>query len=228
MTAVAAAVMLPAALALAGCSSVVSGTAVAANSQAGSLHHVAASLSSLLPAPGAFPAPYTAVVLPPPAAAEAAHDLVGIAAGATVTPPSCQPPAQDYSADGTAIIVGTDNSTRSTITIELARVTEPLSQRRDQLRECTKVTVRKNGNTATLRSELTPPPPIDADDTLAVRQTLTSGKAVKPLKQSMLSLVAQVGDVRITATFMTFGSNRPDTATLDQIFTDVVGKVRRS
>lgn len=42
----------------------------------------------------------------------------------------------------------------------------------------------------------------------------------------MLTLMAQVGDVRIAVTLMTFGATKPSTAPLDEAFTAAVQKVR--
>ncbi|XGU20096.1 hypothetical protein ACETU7_02425 [Rhodococcus sp. 3Y1] len=42
----------------------------------------------------------------------------------------------------------------------------------------------------------------------------------------MLTLIAQVGDVRVATTLMTFGSATPSTAPLDQAFTAAVQKVK--
>ena len=60
-------------------------------------------------------------MLPPQAVAQAAADLGGIPAGAKVDPAGCKPPTQDYGPDGTAMIVGTDNANRATISVELMR-----------------------------------------------------------------------------------------------------------
>ena len=39
-------------------------------------------------------------------------------------------------------------------------------------------------------------------------------------------VVGQVDDVRITATYMSFGEGEPDTATLDLVFREAVQKVK--
>ena len=44
--------------------------------------------------------------------------------------------------------------------------------------------------------------------------------------QTMLTLIAQVGDVRVATTLMTFGAATPSTAPLDQAFTAAVQKVK--
>jgi hypothetical protein len=42
-----------------------------------------------------------------------------------------------------------------------------------------------------------------------------------------LTLAAQVGDVRLTTTWLHTGTQSPDTQSLDTLFTDAVLKVRR-
>ena len=42
----------------------------------------------------------------------------------------------------------------------------------------------------------------------------------------MLTLLAQVGDVRIAATYMSFEQGATDGATLDEVFTAAVQKVK--
>ncbi|MFF0814037.1 sensor domain-containing protein [Rhodococcus sp. NPDC003318] len=228
------------ALALAGCSSNVSGSAEPAagavsgnmgggagggGTGGGTITPIAAPLSSMLLAPEDFPAPYQAIVLPDQAVEQAAEDLDGIPSGAKVDPPGCKPPAQNFGPDGTALIVGTDNAARATISIELTRVDEPLSAREAEIAECLEVTTTKDGATATVTTTLLPAPPLNADDTMALRQTVSSGADGTAVTQSMLRLVAQVDDVRISATYMTFGDGKPDSATLDQLFTEAVQKV---
>lgn len=214
------------ALVLVGCSSTVTGTP---EPSAGGTTSSASGvdLNTLLIDPSIFPAPYDALVLPQQAISQAAPDLSGIPAGAEVSPAGCKPADQDYGPTGTAMIVGTDNASRSTISVELTAVDEPLSARQEQLEQCEEVTATKSGATSTVTSTLTPPPPIGADDTLAVRQTVASGAGGDAITQSMLTLMAQIDGVRVSATFMSFGSETPDTTTLDQLFTAAVQKVKQ-
>ncbi|MGF7124940.1 MULTISPECIES: sensor domain-containing protein [unclassified Rhodococcus (in: high G+C Gram-positive bacteria)] len=217
---IAAAVLLGSAVLLTGCSEAVTGTPLSDESVAAD----ARPLGDLLLDPAAFPPQYPAVVLPPQAVSQAAPDLTGIAPGAKVEPAGCKPPVQDYGPDGTAMVVGTDNANRSTITIELIRVATPLVELGAQLSECPEVTATRNGVDSVVRTTLTPPPPIDADDTLALRRSVSSGQGDQAVTQSMLTLIAQVDDVRVQATFMSFGADA-DTAALDELFTAAVLKV---
>lgn len=214
-----------AALTLAACGSDVTGTPEPAGQGASvsSEPSGGSDLDALLVDPTVFPSPYEAIVLPPQAIAQASPDLTGIPAGAEVSPAGCKP--AEVQPDGAALIVGTDNANRATISVELTSVDEPLSVREEQLKQCSEVQASKSGATSTIRSTVTPAPPINADETLAVRQTVTSGAGSDAVTQSMLTLMAQVGDVRIAATYMSFGGESTDAATLDEIFTAAVQKV---
>ncbi|MEV0292702.1 sensor domain-containing protein [Nocardia sp. NPDC050710] len=211
---------------LAGCGGAVTGRPVAAEQTVVS-RHIDAQLGSLLPDPSQFPGKYPAVVLPAEAAAQAAGDLNGIARGATVQPDGCVPPQQSFGPDQTAIVVGTDNDTRATMTVELTRTRQPLSALRTQLKRCGELRVNRAGATTTVRTELQAPPPVEADDTLALRRTVAPDSGGAGLTQSMQTLTGQVGDVRITVTYMIFSDGQADTASLDELFTTAVQKVRK-
>ncbi|MFC4602842.1 sensor domain-containing protein [Rhodococcus kronopolitis] len=216
-----------ASLALAGCSSTVAGVAAPDSSAAlvGTTAPIEAPLSSMLLTPADFPAPYEAIVLPAQAVSQAAGDLSGFPAGAKVDPAGCKPPSQDYGENGTAMIVGTDNAQRATISVELMRTATPLSVRAQEIGRCSEVVTTKNGAQATVKTTVVPAPPLNADDTLALRQTVTSGEGAETVTQSTLTLLAQVRDVRVSATYMSFGTGAPDSAALDQVFTEAVQRV---
>jgi hypothetical protein len=76
--------------------------------------------------------------------------------------------------------------------------------------------------------DLPPAPPVDADDSYAVDQTVTTQSSEQPDSRT-LTLVALVGDVRVTASWQHHGSSdgTPDTQALDALFTDAVLKVRQ-
>lgn len=210
---------------LAGCGTTVSGEPVA-QSAGSAPRHVPADLKSMLIEPTAFPAPYTALELPPQEASQAAQDLSGVAAGAKVDPPGCTAPQRKKSGEQPVVAVGTDNAKRATISVELARATDALGAFEDRVKQCPDVTTTIEGATASVRSELLPPPPLDADSTLALSRSIRSGVGSTQVTQSMLTLIAQIGDVRVSATHMTFGGDKPDTAALDQVFTEAVQRVR--
>ncbi|MBP2190407.1 sensor domain-containing protein [Nocardia goodfellowii] len=188
---------------------------------------VAAGLEDLLPTQEQFPAGYSVVVLPPEAAAQAAGDLTGIARGATVTPTGCEPPEQRFGPDQTAVAVGTDGDARATVTVELARTRQALSALREQLSGCSRIRVSQGGAITTVATHLDPAPPVDADDSIALRRTVIPDLGGLGSNQSMRTLLGQIGDVRITVTYMTFGASKPDTAALDQLFTTTVRQVRK-
>jgi hypothetical protein len=76
-----------------------------------------------------------------------------------------------------------------------------------------------------------PAPPVDADATYAVDQTVTAESSGS--MRRTLTLAAQIGDVRVSATWLHEGTREttpdvaPDTQALDTLFTDAVLKVRR-
>ncbi|MBF6185581.1 sensor domain-containing protein [Nocardia farcinica] len=212
---------------LAACGGTVTGQPVAVQ-QTAVTRHVDAQLATLLPDPGQFPPRYPAVVLPAEAAAQAAGDLDGVARGATVQPKDCTPPEQQYGPDHTAVAVGTDDAARATLTVELVRTRIPLSALGEQLRRCGEIRVTGAGPTTTVRTTLDPAPPVDADDTVALRRTVAPDVGGVGLTQTMRTLAAQIGDVRILVTYMTFGDGPADTAALDELFTTAVLKVRKA
>ncbi|WP_223885510.1 DUF5642 family protein [Nocardia colli] len=211
---------------LAGCGSTVDGHPVAGEQTVVS-RHVGAALPALLVEPGQFPARYAAVVLPAEAAAQAAGDLTGIGRGGRVQPERCVPPQQEFGADKTAIAVGTDDAARATITVELTRTAQPLAVLRSQLKQCGSVQVSRGAAMTTVTTELDPAPPIDADDTVAFRRTVQPDVGGAGLKQAMRTLAGQVGDVRITVTYMSFSGAEPDMTAMDQLFTTAVQRVQK-
>jgi hypothetical protein len=211
---------------LTGCGSTVGGQPLAAESS-GAMRHVGAQLSTLLPTAAQFPARYAAVTLPPEAAAQAAGDLTGTGRGAVVQPDGCSPAVPQLGPDQTAVAVGTDNDSRTTMTVELTRTGQPLTALKEQVRRCQQVRVSRAGANTTVTTELQAPPPVDADDTLALRRTVAPEVNAAGLTQSMQTLTGQVGDVRIAVTYMTFGGGAVDTVGLDELFTTAVGKVTK-
>uniref|UniRef100_UPI0037CB5BD9 DUF5642 family protein n=1 Tax=Rhodococcus oxybenzonivorans TaxID=1990687 RepID=UPI0037CB5BD9 len=219
------AVLAAVAGALASCASEVPGVAQPSSSIAAGVPS-GKGLSALLLEPSDFPSKYLAIVLPPHAVSMAAPDLAGVPQDAVVDPSECAPPTQDYGPTGTVMAVGTDNASRSTITVELAKTDTPLDELEQQTANCGEMTVTASGAESTVATDIMPAPPIRADDTLALRRTVRSGSDGDKVTQSMLTLIAQVGDVRVSATFMSFGHATADTSALDDVFTKAVQKVR--
>ncbi|MFD4368267.1 DUF5642 family protein [Rhodococcus sp. NPDC058521] len=212
--------------ALTSCGSDVSGVAQPAQRASGGSSDT--ELSKLLLEPSEFPGGFDTVVLPPQAVSMAAPDLTGVPQNAKVEPARCVPPEQEYGPTSTAMAVGTNNATRATITVELTRAQATIGELKDQAEDCSSFTVTSSGAKSTVTTDIVPPPPVDADDTLALRRTVASGESGGEVVQSMTTLMGEVGDVRISATLMSFGSGKPELAPLDEAFTAAVQKVKQS
>ncbi|MEZ7238083.1 sensor domain-containing protein [Rhodococcus sp. GXMU-t2271] len=215
----------------AGCSSTVGGTPQpepAALATTGDAATASRPLAELLLPPEEFPEPYDAVVLPPQAVAQAAPDLTGVPEGAKVDPPGCLPPPQNFGPDGTAMVVGTDNDSRATISVELVAVTDQLAAYRERLAECPVVAATRRGVTATVTTTIDPsaPPAAPGVETFAFTRTVRSGEGREVVTQSMTSRIAQIGDVRVLVTYMSFGAGPADTDGLTQVFDASVERVR--
>ncbi|MFJ4649872.1 sensor domain-containing protein [Nocardia sp. NPDC088792] len=208
---------------LAACGTTVSGHPVASRSPITAVQ-TDGGLARLLPDPSQFPSSYTAIALPPDSAGEAAADLEGMLPGATVDPAACAPATPTA---GPVVSVGTDDNTRSTLTVELIRTDKKLSSVRDQLQQCGTVRIGHAGTTATVTTKMDPAPPSNADDTLALNRTVESARGGPGLTRSMQTLLGQIGDVRVSVTYMTFGDGKPDTGALDALFTTALRKVRK-
>lgn len=181
----------------------------------------------MLPTAAQFPDGYPAVALPGAEAVHADQDLSGIPSGATVDPAGCagSPPSDPGQI---AAVVGTDDDTRASITVELIRTTDPLARLRAQLQRCGTVHAQRGLLTNTVVTQLDPSAPVDADDSLAWSRTVSGQRGGPGLTRSMRTLAAQIGDVRVLATYLSFGDGRPDMDALDQVFTAAVGDVRKA
>lgn len=202
---------------LVGCGSTVAGHPVAVPP----VGHVAAPLPSLLPRPTEFPPQYTTVVLGPEQAREAAADLTGIPAGSQVEPVECAAAP----ADADATMVGTNDTERATITVELRHTDEPLAALRGRLRRCAVVRARHGALATTVVTQWDPLGSSSADEALAVRRTV-AGPGSAPWHQTMQVRVGQVKDVRISATYLTFTTAPADIVGLERVFAAAVAAVR--
>ncbi|MRH89670.1 sensor domain-containing protein [Nocardia sp. SYP-A9097] len=213
-----------AAVVLAGCGdSTISGNPTASQSSV-TIVHTDSGLTRLLPGASQFPSHYEAVTLPVDAAGQAAGDLDGVLPGATIDPATCAPQAPTA---GPVVMVGTDDHARATLTVELVRTDQNLATLRDQLQRCGTVKVARAGANATITTEMDPPPPLDADDTLALRRTVSSESGSAGMTRHMQTLLGQIGDVRINVTYMSFSDGKADAESLDTLFTTAVTKVRK-
>ncbi|WP_024806065.1 DUF5642 family protein [Nocardia sp. BMG51109] len=212
---------------LAGCGSTVAGHPTAAR-QTAITRRIGVPLADLLPGPDRFPARYAAVVLSPEQARRAAADLAGVPPGAQADPAECVPPQRGFDTDRTAVVVGTDDGARATLTVELSRAEEPLARLREQLRGCELVRVQHGPVANAVVTQLDPPPSVDADDALALHRTVSGPVSGPGLTQSMHTELAQIGDVRINATYLSFDGRAPDGAALAGVFGAAVDNVRKS
>ncbi|MFE6925734.1 sensor domain-containing protein [Nocardia sp. NPDC057663] len=212
--------------ALAGCGQSISGTPVAQSAMA--VRHVDGALADLLPGPQQFPARYPAVVLPPQVAAAAAGDLDGVGAGATVSPADCTPPEPEAGAEPAAVVVGSDDASRATLTVELSRTAEQFARLRDRLGECEQIRVGRAGAESTVTTVLGKTVPVGAEDAVSLRRTVVPDVGGAGLTQTMQTSIGQIGDVRITVTSMTFGAGQPDGAAVEEMFATAVRGVRGS
>ncbi|MGZ5392565.1 MAG: hypothetical protein ACXWD3_12170 [Mycobacterium sp.] len=211
--------LLMAAVLLAACSRVMVGTTRAA--EAGD-EKPPVPIAELLVDPSRFPPQYRAAVLDDSAVDRALQDIDGVPTGSVVTPVECTPPALWHSQ--TVAVEGVDSATSSRLIVVVTRPAPPLTDRLDQLRGCPTSDVGQGEDAATVSVTVLPAPPVDADDTYAVEQTVTSPDS----ESTTLTFAAQVGDARVSATWLQDPAvDEADTSSLDAVFRDAVVKLRR-
>ena len=211
--------LLMAAVLLAACSRVIVGTTQAA--EAGG-EKPPVPIAELLIEPNRFPPPYRAAVLDDSAVDRALQDIDGVPTGSVVTPVECTPPVLWHSE--TVAVEGVDSATASRLIVVVTRPVPPLATRLDQLRGCPTFDVGQGEDAATVNVTVLPAPPVDADDTYAVEQTVTSPES----ERTTLTFAAQVGDTRVSATWLQDPAvDEADTSSLDAVFRDAVVKLRR-
>lgn len=186
-------------------------------------------LDTLLISPTMFPSDYTAEVIAPAARGEWDSLWSGVPVGAQVDPPDCAPPTLPTDPTDTAVLGAVQAApATSRIVVILERVNEPLEDLVDRWQECDRFTVPVDGVTLAHELEVVPAPPVNAEDTAAARTTITAeDPPVELPNHQKLTLVAQQGDLRVTATQVVLGAEL-DTATLDQVFTESVVKAVNS
>ncbi|MDT5184312.1 MAG: hypothetical protein QOI29_2470 [Mycobacterium sp.] len=186
-------------------------------------------VADLLIEPGQFPARHPAVVLDATAVYRALQDVDGIAAASVVTPPQCTPPPR--APQDTAAIRGIHSQVASSLIVTVTRPAAPLRERAEQLTRCPSFTAVRGRDASAVTMTVLPAPPVDADGTYAVDQTVTAESSGS--MRRTLTLAAQIGDVRVSATWLHEGTKEttpdvaPDTQALDTLFTDAVLKLRR-
>lgn len=186
-------------------------------------------VADLLIEPGQFPVHYPAVVLDATAVYRAMQDLDGVAAAAVVNPPQCAPPPR--APQDSAAVEGIDSQDVSSLIVTVTRPDTPLRDRAEQLTACPSFTAVRGQDTSAVTVTVLPAPQVDADESYAVDQTVTA--ELSGSMRRTLTLAAQIGDVRVSATWLHDETPEatpdvaPDTQALDTVFTDAVLKVRR-
>ncbi|KUI24497.1 hypothetical protein AU195_01535 [Mycobacterium sp. IS-1496] len=183
-------------------------------------------LAEALIDPSRFPPAYQAAILDPQATGEAVAAVDGVPTGAAVEPAGCAPPRVGPDPRRTVAAQGVDPSTGAALTVILTRADAALSSRRDQLARCASVTATAGEVVSTVDTVLLPPPPVDADDSLATEATIV--RSTEPPVR-VLALSAQVNEVWLTVAWLNNDPDTPpDTSALDTLFTDALLTLRRA
>jgi hypothetical protein len=123
---------------------------------------------------------------------------------------------------------GIDSQDASSLIVIVTRIAAPLRDRAEQLTACPSFSAVQGRDASAVTVTVLPAPPVDADDSYAVDQTVTAGAM-----RRTLTLAAQIRDVRVSATWLHQGAPEttpdvaPDTQALDLLLTEAVRKVRR-
>jgi hypothetical protein len=218
--------LLTASAPVAGCARAINGSPRVAETQATPAKPIP--ITDLLLEPTRFPAQYPAVVVDPSIVPLLMRQIDGVPDGSVVTPPECAPPAVTI-AEGAAS-QGVDQESGASLIVTVTRPAPSLRARVTQLNGCSSFTSEVAGEVAQISDvtvELPPAPPVDADDSYAVDQTVTpEGGGASGTRT--LTLVAKIADVRVSASWQGIVDTAagPDTGQLDTLFTDAVLKVR--
>lgn len=215
-----------AAVALAGCSTVLTGVPAVAPGGASSETRTA-DLTALLPAPADFPAGYTALVLPYRDALLASSDLSGLSPDARINPVRCQPAPTMPGESDLAMISGMGAGGQSTLAVVLTRTDESIADAKDTISRCLDVVSDQFGVQSRINRALVPAPSSGASGEFAYSQRVRSGSGDVEMTRDSITLVAQVGDVRVAVTGMTQQGAAVDRAALDPVLEAAVAKVRR-
>ena len=210
------------AVGLSACSTVLTGTPASAPAASSPAGVDSRDLAALLIAPEDFPDGYTAQVLDYREAVLAAEDLGGASRGARINPVRCQPSATPLGEDDLAMISGMGGSDQSTLAVVLTRTDEDLSAARDLVDRCTDVVSDQYGVQSRITRALLAPPATGTAGEFAYSQNVSSGSGEVVLSQESITLMGQVGNVRIAVTGMTQRGTEVGRADLDQLFAAAV------
>jgi hypothetical protein len=213
--------LLTAAVLLAACTRVIAGAVQPADGDTSPVR-APVPVAQLLIEPDQFPPQYPAAVLDDAGVDRALQEIDGVPTGAVVTPGDCMPPVPSHTEAGG--VEGVDDVTASRLIVVVTRPAPPMRQRLDQLRACVSFTVARDADLSTVDVTVLPAPPIDADETYAVEQKVTTPDA----ERMILTFAAQIGDTRVSATWLQDPAvGDADTTSLDTLFRDAVVKLRR-
>jgi hypothetical protein len=175
-------------------------------------------LPELMLEPSDFPPDYPAAWLDGTAARGALAMIDGVPPGGRVTPADCQPPAPTEIAAAEAV------RDETTLRVVLTRGAGPLSTRAQQVGRCSSFSVATDASGSwDVTADMLPPPVLNVDDAFAVEQRQTDSATA-----GGLTLVGQVGEVRVMAQLTGPPGQELDTVVLDGVFTAAVQKVRRA
>ena len=131
-------------------------------------------IADLLIEPTRFPEQYPAVVVDPSIVTRLQRQIDGVPDGSVVTPPDCAPPPI-AAAEGAAV-QGVNQQNGASLIVTVTRPAPSLRARVDQLKGCSSFTSAVAGDATQISDvtvDLPPAPPVDADDSYAVDQTVT-------------------------------------------------------
>lgn len=216
--------LVAAALLIGGCSAEISGAAKPEAIIA------VADVRPLLLDTADFPPQYPAVVLPQQVASQAAEDMSGLPMRAEqIEPADCIPPTPPTAPDALAVAVGTNEEDRSTLTLLVEDVgSASMSDLRDVTTRCTDVSARNRLAEISVHTEILQTPPEAKDAEIVWRRAVRSGTANSAMHETMVTMAAQVGEVRIFVTYLTFGIANPDFAAMGKLLTSQIQKIRHS
>ncbi|SIR86521.1 hypothetical protein SAMN05445060_1227 [Williamsia sterculiae] len=207
-----------------GCGRAIEGIAVAATPTSPSVDVGALALT-----PADFPAGYSADRLRSQQATDVLADLLGVPVGATVLPASCAPPAIDPSR---AVVVtgmpsATSTATRGgNLTVVTAAVDAPLRSVATWADRCRTYATSRGAAATAVTVTTVPPAPVESQESFAMRRVVTSTTSLqKP--QTTTMLIAQNDGIRVYAAYLSYTSDKPDGAALDEVFTTAVRKSRQ-
>lgn len=189
--------------------------------------------AALLPTAEQFPLGYTAVPVDDELLRTYFDWLSGESELFLVEPAECASTNPFAGPDQLAVVEGTDEDGTMLLTVSVGAVGEGLAAVETRIAGCPTVTVTTAEDGAAPvagegTQEVLPPPLLDADATLAFRQSLTADLGDGSLEVTLesLTLAAEVGDVVVLVSGEAGPGVTLDTGVLDELLTATVQSVR--